>query len=401
MRISSFGPLIAVLSLSVLSFTTGQYLPYVIAAVSGSSTIAVAPLAVFAVSMVIALISAVYLIKLAVFTVSNKKEGDCSSGKILNRSGQQCTVSQGLTRKSIYKNDDLKNELNKHISFSSSSPTCGTRTFSSSALPLSGNAPPPPPFSQISSTQSSGVGLFAGVKNTKLKKTSDPVKTPEYDGSRNAILEQIRQGTKLLTKKERDEKLKKQAAMKTGSSVKILEYDDSRNAILEQIRQGTKLLTKKERDEKLKKQAAIKDGKKEQLNNSVGEYSRAALFEKLKYRRLVIGFSDSESGRSNYSDSSGWSDRSVNEQEELREKKLTKHKGKFAYSNSQIYSERNSTTPSSGCVSDDDAAGQQEPETATPSSYWSNKKEQLQVLPKPDLKCVNLQKESKAFLIKQ
>lgn len=356
MRISSFGPLIAVLSLSVLSFTAGQYLPYVIAAVSGSSAIAAAPLAVFAVSMVVALISAAYLVKLAVSTASNKKEVGRSSRETLDRSGQQCTVSQGLIQKSACKNGALKNELNKHISFSSSSPTCGTRTFSSSAPPLSSNTPPPPPFSQISSTQPSSAGLFAGVKNTKLKKASDPVKTPEYD--------------------------------------------DSRNAILEQIRQGTKLLTKKERDEKLKKQAAMKDGKKEQSSNSVDEYSRAALFEKLKYRRLVIGFSDSESGRSNYSDSSGWSDRSVNEQEELREKKLTKHKGKFTHSNSQLYGERNSATPSSGCVSDDDA-GQQEPETATPSSYWSNKKEPLPALPKPDLKCVNLQKESKAFPIKQ
>ncbi|OWZ25126.1 WH2 domain-containing protein [Wolbachia endosymbiont of Wuchereria bancrofti] len=392
MRISNFGPLIAILSSSVLSFTAGQYFPYVIAAVSGSSATTAAPLAIFAVSMVIALVSAAYLIKLAVSIAGNKK-GAGPSREALDRSGQQCTVFQGLTQESVCKNGALKNELNKHISFSPSSPICGTRTFSLSAplllnnapppllpLPLSQNAgaapppPPPPLFSQISLTQPSSAGLFAGVKNAKLRKASGPVKTPKYD--------------------------------------------DSRNAMLKQIRQGTKLLTKEERDEKLKRQAAMKDNKKEQSSDNVGGYSSTALFEKLKYRRLAIEFSDSESDRSNYSDNGDWSDRSVNKQKELREKKLTKRRGKSTSSNSQPYDEKSSATPSSGYISDDDA-DQQEPETATSSNCWSNKKEpppvppkpnlkcvSLQkepppVPPKPNLKCVNLQKESKAFLIKQ
>ncbi|WP_353281244.1 hypothetical protein [Wolbachia endosymbiont (group A) of Andrena trimmerana] len=48
MRTSNLGPLIAVLSLSAFSFTAGQYLPYVITAISGSGAIAAVPLAIFA-----------------------------------------------------------------------------------------------------------------------------------------------------------------------------------------------------------------------------------------------------------------------------------------------------------------------------------------------------------------
>lgn len=49
-------PLIAVSLLSVFSFTSGQYLPYVIIAVSGSGAIAAVPLAIFAVSVVVTLV---------------------------------------------------------------------------------------------------------------------------------------------------------------------------------------------------------------------------------------------------------------------------------------------------------------------------------------------------------
>lgn len=71
-------PLIAVSLLSVFSFTAGQYLPYVIAAVSGSGAIEAVPLAIFAVSAIVALVSAIYLIKLVISGASNKKEAGLS-----------------------------------------------------------------------------------------------------------------------------------------------------------------------------------------------------------------------------------------------------------------------------------------------------------------------------------
>lgn len=67
-------PLIAISSLSIFSFISGQYLSYVIVAVSGSGAIAAVPLAIFAVSTVVALVLATYLIKLAVSRDDNKKE---------------------------------------------------------------------------------------------------------------------------------------------------------------------------------------------------------------------------------------------------------------------------------------------------------------------------------------
>ncbi|WP_353269931.1 hypothetical protein [Wolbachia endosymbiont (group A) of Myopa testacea] len=74
MRTSNLGPLIAVLSLSAFSFTAGQYLPYVITAISSSGAIAAVPLAIFAVSTVVALASVIYLVKLTISRATNKKE---------------------------------------------------------------------------------------------------------------------------------------------------------------------------------------------------------------------------------------------------------------------------------------------------------------------------------------
>lgn len=65
---------IAALSLCVSAVAIYIHLPYVIAAVSGSGAIAAVPLAIFAVSVVVALASVAYLIKLAVSRDDNKKE---------------------------------------------------------------------------------------------------------------------------------------------------------------------------------------------------------------------------------------------------------------------------------------------------------------------------------------
>jgi hypothetical protein len=78
MHTSNLGPLIVILSSSVLSFIAGQYLPYIITVISGSGAITAVPLAIFAVSTAVALASVIYLVKLAVSRATNKKEAGLS-----------------------------------------------------------------------------------------------------------------------------------------------------------------------------------------------------------------------------------------------------------------------------------------------------------------------------------
>ncbi|WP_395463429.1 hypothetical protein [Wolbachia endosymbiont of Cantharis cryptica] len=79
-------PLIIILSLSVLSFIAGQYLPYVI---TGSGAIAAVPLTIFAASTVVALASVIYLVKLTISIANDKKKVGLSR----EESGQR-TASQ-------------------------------------------------------------------------------------------------------------------------------------------------------------------------------------------------------------------------------------------------------------------------------------------------------------------
>ncbi|QOD38633.1 hypothetical protein [Candidatus Wolbachia massiliensis] len=76
LKLTTLKPLIAISSLLVFSVTAGYSLSYVIAAASG--TIAAVPLAIFAVSTFVALVSAVYLFNSFISTTNSKKKVDLS-----------------------------------------------------------------------------------------------------------------------------------------------------------------------------------------------------------------------------------------------------------------------------------------------------------------------------------
>ncbi|MDR2045890.1 MAG: hypothetical protein LBP77_02805 [Rickettsiales bacterium] len=159
-------PLIAVSLLSVFSFTAGQYLPYVIAAVSGSGAIAAVPLAIFAVSTVVALVLATYLIKLAVSRASSKKEAGPDGKKPGHTASQepQKFVCENCTNleskpigkecdKSVKQGSETQTEVrgSEHVdTITSQQPplTLGTaipQNNNASSPSPSGGAPPPPP----------------------------------------------------------------------------------------------------------------------------------------------------------------------------------------------------------------------------------------------------------------
>ncbi|MFP3030277.1 MAG: hypothetical protein ACEY3M_03635 [Wolbachia sp.] len=77
---------VAALSLCVSAVAIYIHLPYVIAAVSGSGAIEAVPLAIFTVSAVIALIAAIYLIRLAVSRADNKKKAAPDGEQPTNKS---------------------------------------------------------------------------------------------------------------------------------------------------------------------------------------------------------------------------------------------------------------------------------------------------------------------------
>ncbi|MCX3065060.1 hypothetical protein [Wolbachia endosymbiont of Drosophila pseudotakahashii] len=155
-------PLITVSLLSVFGFTSGQYLPYVIAAVSGSGAIAAVsgsgaiaavPLAIFAVSAVVALISVTYLVKLVISRDDNKKEVGLNGQKFGHTPSQE-------PQKFVCKNcTNLENKSN--VPTPQSPPvTFGTQPNPSPPpppppLPQDAALPPPPPhFLQLPSVRS-------------------------------------------------------------------------------------------------------------------------------------------------------------------------------------------------------------------------------------------------------
>ncbi|WP_265043209.1 hypothetical protein [Wolbachia endosymbiont (group A) of Scambus nigricans] len=88
---------IAALSLCVSAVAIYIHLPYVIAAVSGSGAIEAVPLAIFAVSAIVALVSVICLIRLAVSRAGDKKKIDLSgeeSGHTASQEPQEKPVKQ-------------------------------------------------------------------------------------------------------------------------------------------------------------------------------------------------------------------------------------------------------------------------------------------------------------------
>lgn len=194
-------PLIAISSLSIFSFISGQYLPYVIVAVSGSGAIAAVPLAIFAVSAVVALISTIYLIRLAVSRADNKKEVGLNGQKFGHTPSQEpqkfvcenCTslenkpIGEELTKQDSGSQTEVDNGTNSRGKSSVSTPppvTFGTQPSVSAPPP----PPPPPPFG---APPPPSPRFFTASKRTEQPKNG----APKDDHS--ALFKQIREGIEL------------------------------------------------------------------------------------------------------------------------------------------------------------------------------------------------------------
>ncbi|WP_253302118.1 hypothetical protein [Wolbachia endosymbiont of Psylliodes chrysocephala] len=155
---------IAALSLCVSAVAIYIHLPYVIAAVSGSGAIEAVPLAIFAVSAIVALVSVICLIRLAVSRAGDKKKIDLSgeeSGHTVSQEPQEKSVEQDS--RSQIKVDSSTSSQDKSSVPTSPSQSSQTRVTAvphvPHSVPPSPSSPPsaaplpppplPPPVTQI------------------------------------------------------------------------------------------------------------------------------------------------------------------------------------------------------------------------------------------------------------
>ncbi|WP_353271654.1 hypothetical protein [Wolbachia endosymbiont (group A) of Nomada goodeniana] len=261
-------PLIAVSLLSIFSFISGQYLPYVIIAVSGSGPIAAVPLAIFAVSTAVALISKIYLIRLAVSRADNKKEEP------------QKFVCENCT--------NLENKS------SVPTPTPPPVTLGTQPNP-SVSVPPPPPH------------FFTASKRTEQPKNDAPKKAGEPENNNHSTLfEQIRGGTTL----------KRVSSNKSGQQQN---FTNELKAKLESSG-GT---DKKETPEEFAARIDREQAERKKSDDNDSDWTK-----RLKERVTVMRFSDSESEHSDSISDSDWTtDESKDKQKEIEQEKeeQTKH----------------------------------------------------------------------------
>lgn len=198
-------PLIAISSLSIFSFISGQYLPYVIVAVSGSGAIVAVPLAIFAVSTVVALISTIYLIRLAVSRADNKKEVGLNGQKFGHTPSQepQKFVCENCT--------NLENK--------SSVPTPTPPPVTLGTQPSVSAPPPPPPEPtpkqlnqasvavQKNSANTTGEKSPAGTtqKSTTTKKSTPPGGGKQQKTLIDELSEKLKSRRKGISGKQEDD----------------------------------------------------------------------------------------------------------------------------------------------------------------------------------------------------
>ncbi|GFQ65635.1 putative wH2 motif domain protein [Trichonephila clavata] len=290
------------------SFTSGQYLPYVIAAVSGSGAIAAVPLAIFTVSTAVALISTIYLIRLAVSRADNKKEEP------------QKFVCESCTN------------LGNKSSVPTPTPppvTLGTQPNPSVSVP----PPPPPPFPQDAALPPPPPHFFTASKRTEQPKNDAPKKAGEPENNNHSTLfEQIRGGTALKrvssnkSGQQQNFTNELEAKSKSSGGTDKEETPEEYAARIEKVREESKQRT---------------------MRNAQGRFPDMA---SILARRGAMEPSSSESEGSDHGDSGDWGN---DESKKPKEKKLTKHRKKPTPSNSQPEDERGSKSPGSGHGSDD------------------------------------------------
>jgi hypothetical protein len=218
---------IAIFSLYASSVTTGACTYPVIFTISNGTAIPIIFLAVFAVSLLVAVASTIYLSNLIVNILNNKAKTDPSE-KEFCQPAQQHIQLQESTQEFVYNAKELecdevdgKKENKPSIPTSPPIPSTGVIP-PPPPMPQSAGVPPPPPppgmNSSTPATQNVGANLFEEMAKKTLKSTSSEdagVRKPK--GDRNALFMQIQEGVKFKKASERKEEPKKRSNGENGS----------------------------------------------------------------------------------------------------------------------------------------------------------------------------------------
>ena len=272
------------------------HLPYVIAAVSGSGAIEAVPLAIFAVSAIVALASAIYLIRLAAGEKPVKQES-------------QAEVGSGTS-----------SQHKSSVPTSSSQPpqTCDTVVPQNNNVPL----PPPPPVIQIDSL---------AVYRERIKN-----KTGATASTSNSInFSSVGEEAKIKGANLKRVSIKKLGAVQSNKGTDKKETEEECEA---RVKKGL---------EEWKKQDDQKNSEKNTTGTKCGIAS-------ILVRRIAFESSDSESERSGSGSNSDWSeDEDKNKQKEPKQKKkkLTRKRKKPTPPTPKSNNEEGSKNPDSGIES--------------------------------------------------
>ncbi|WP_265026050.1 hypothetical protein [Wolbachia endosymbiont (group A) of Bibio marci] len=205
---------IAALSLCVSAVAIYIHLPYVIAAVSGSGAIAAVPLAIFAVSAIVALVSVIYLIRLAVSRAGDKKKIDLSgeeSGHTASQEPQKLVYenSTNLESKPIRKEFDkpVKQDSGSQIkvdSGTSSQDKSSVSTSPSQSPQTCNSIPPPPP------PPPSGAAVNAASSNVSSLEKNDMYREAQARNDAGSISDLRRFGEEYYAKVDKLQEEKKE-----------------------------------------------------------------------------------------------------------------------------------------------------------------------------------------------
>ncbi|QKX00820.1 hypothetical protein GOY14_00340 [Wolbachia endosymbiont of Dipetalonema caudispina] len=353
-KIIIFQPLIIILASSVLSFTAGQYFPYITAAaISGSGiTTTVAPLMIFISSVATVLILMTYFTRLCILKIGDKQEVSFNE-EVLNKEQR----IEKVIKKSVLDNGSMEISFNKTID----------KQDNETEIEINGDINLEDELNTCASTQLS-----------LIPDKSIPQANAErlVHSSSSALLSSLAPSSSMVSFPKR---VNSSSNISEGKVSDDVNQRNSKDILLEQIKKGVKLRNAKNTNVQQKQFGTTNQNQDMVLILNIA----------LAQRRTAIKSSDSESNCSSSNSSSYWS----TDEERIKKKRLIKHKEKSVSQALSPSSEQRNNTLKSGYRSDDGSSEL----TSLLHSAPTQEVKKPSILPKP----ANLQARSKIFFVKE
>ncbi|MCV3769273.1 MAG: hypothetical protein K0T53_00870 [Wolbachia pipientis] len=355
-KIIIFQPLIIILASSVLSFTAGQYFPYITAAtaISGSGiTTTVTPLMIFIASVATVLTLITYFTRLCILKIGDKQEVSFNE-EVLNKEQR----IEKVIKKSVLDNGSMEISLNKTID----------KQDNETQIEINGDINLEDELNTCASTQLS-----------LIPDKSIPQANAErlVHSSSSALLSSLAPSSSMVYFPKR---VNSSSNISEGKVSDDVNQKNSKDILLEQIKKGVKLRNAKNTNVQQKQFGTTNQNQDMVLILNIA----------LAQRRTAIKSSDSESNCSSSNSSSYWS----TDEERIKKKRLIKHKEKSVSQALSPSSEQRNNTLKSGYKRSDDGSSEL---TSLLHSTPTQEVKKPSILPKP----ASLQARSKIFFVKE